>query len=266
MDSREFAAVHMPALEAAEARHNLILAMTARAIEESSDRLRIWSLGGPGACAAQAPDRPIVLGELDKAQCAQLAQEVDALPYPGVVGPGETAIWFVEAAQKAGRSFLAPMPQKIHEIRRAPHYPTRVGSARTVTTADADLFTAWVVAFSQEATPHDPAPKAEELGKAASSGRYMFWTAEDAPVSLAGVVRRTRNGIAIASVYTPPDLRGRGYAGAVTAALVDRARAEGKQFACLYTDLRNPFSNRCYARVGFEPVCDSWFFPVAPSD
>jgi hypothetical protein len=40
---------------------------------------------------------------------------------------------------------------------------------------------------------------------------------------------------------TPPELRGRGYAGSVTAALVERIYAEGKSFACLYTDLRNPF-------------------------
>jgi len=23
--------------------------------------------------------------------------------------------------------------------------------------------------------------------------------------------------------------------------------------ACLYTDLRNPMSNRCYAKIGFKP-------------
>jgi len=42
------------------------------------------------------------------------------------------------------------------------------------------------------------------------------------------------------------------------AAVADRIFAEGKEAACLYTDLRNPFSNRCYARIGFKPVCVSW--------
>jgi predicted GNAT family acetyltransferase len=46
----------------------------------------------------------------------------------------------------------------------------------------------------------------------------------------------------------------------VTAALVERIYAEGKSFACLYTDLRNPFSNRCYAKIGFEPVCAAWHY------
>jgi hypothetical protein len=44
---------------------------------------------------------------------------------------------------------------------------------------------------------------------------------------------------------------------AVTAAVIESVFAEGKTMACLYTDLRNPSSNRCYARIGFRPVCDS---------
>jgi predicted GNAT family acetyltransferase len=72
-----------------------------------------------------------------------------------------------------------------------------------------------------------------------------------------GIVRRTRRGAAIAGVYTPPALRNRGYAAAVTAATVDSVFAEGKTLACLYSNLRNPASNRCYAKIGFKPVCRS---------
>jgi predicted GNAT family acetyltransferase len=97
----------------------------------------------------------------------------------------------------------------------------------------------------------------------AGESRHFFWTVEDEPVSMAGIVRRTRHAAAIASVYTPPELRGRGYAGSVTAAVVERVFAEGKSIGCLYTDLRNPFSNRCYAKIGFKPVCCSWHYPRA---
>jgi predicted GNAT family acetyltransferase len=83
------------------------------------------------------------------------------------------------------------------------------------------------------------------------------------PVSMAGIVRQTRHAAAIAAVYTPPKLRGRGYAGSVTAAVVERVFAEGKAIACLYTDLRNPISNRCYAKIGFKPICPSWHYPRA---
>ena len=42
---------------------------------------------------------------------------------------------------------------------------------------------------------------------------------------------------------------------------MERAYAEGKRIACLYIDLRNPYSNRCYAKIGFEPVCGSLHIP-----
>jgi predicted GNAT family acetyltransferase len=77
---------------------------------------------------------------------------------------------------------------------------------------------------------------------------------------MAGIVRRLRTCAAIAGVYTPPALRGRGYAGSVIAAVVERIYAEGRTTACLYTDLSNLFSNRCYAKIGFKPVCSSFHF------
>jgi predicted GNAT family acetyltransferase len=58
-------------------------------------------------------------------------------------------------------------------------------------------------------------------------------------------------------------LRGRGYAGSVTAAVVEWIFAEGKSASCLYTDLRNPASNRGYAKIGFKPACASWHYPRA---
>ena len=117
-----------------------------------------------------------------------------------------------------------------------------------------------MLAFHDEAEPHDPVPMREELERIASEGNYLFWIDKGQPVSMAGIVRRLKNSAAITGVYTPPALRGRGYAGSVTAATVERIYAEGRGIACLYTDLRNPFSNRCYARIGFKPICGSLHF------
>jgi len=116
------------------------------------------------------------------------------------------------------------------------------------------------MAFAAEATPHDSPPKREAMEQAAARGENFLWVVDGVPVSTAAIVRRTRRGGAINGVYTPPALRNRGYAGAVTAALVERIRAGGKSFACLYVDQRNPASNRCYEKIGFKPVCDAWHY------
>jgi predicted GNAT family acetyltransferase len=77
-------------------------------------------------------------------------------------------------------------------------------------------------------------------------------------------VRETGRTAGISLVYTPPEERGRGYAGAVTAATVEAGYARGKTSASLFTDLRNPVSNRCYEKIGFRPVCDYHAYkPVA---
>lgn len=261
MDFAAFNAYHMPALEWAASRHCLILSLMARAIDENPPgQTRKWSFGEPGACVVQTIGRGLVLGELTREHCCQLAEEVAGTRFVSVLGPNDAPLWFVERAKELGERFLEPIAQRIHALSGSPRYPGAEGLARPVTPQDLDLFAKWYVAFAAEAVPDEDPPGAREIERRAASGDCLFWMAGGVPVSLAGIVRRTRTAAAIALVYTPPELRGRGYAGSVTAAVADKIFAEGRPTACLYTDLANPWSNRCYAKIGFEPVCESWYF------
>jgi hypothetical protein len=67
MQPHDFVEYHLAALEADEARHNLILFILARLVSDASVDIRQWSLGAPGQCAVQWPNRPIVLGDVDEA-------------------------------------------------------------------------------------------------------------------------------------------------------------------------------------------------------
>jgi RimJ/RimL family protein N-acetyltransferase len=261
VDIKGFAQFHTPSLEIDEVRNNLILTILAKAQHNPACIFRAWSLGAPGACAVQNSGRPIVLGELDRQQCCALADQVRDLDFPGVVGSGQTAVWFAERAGALGIDFADPIPQQIHVIRGDPRYPGADGVSRVVASSDEGLVAEWLLEFSREALPHEPEPDRKKIQKASHDGQHMFWTVNNLPVSIAGIVRQTKHGVAIGNVYTPPRFRGQGYAGSVTAALIERAYAGDKLFVCLYTDLRNPFSNRCYAKVGFEPVCASWHYP-----
>jgi predicted GNAT family acetyltransferase len=79
---------------------------------------------------------------------------------------------------------------------------------------------------------------------------------------MAGHTGPTPNGIRVISVYTPPHLRGRGYASACVAALSQRLLDQGRKFCFLFTDLANPTSNHIYQEIGYEPVrdIDQWRF------
>jgi predicted GNAT family acetyltransferase len=56
-------------------------------------------------------------------------------------------------------------------------------------------------------------------------------------------------------VYTPPEHRRQGYAGALTSHVSAEIRSAGNQ-ACLYTNLADPTSNSIYQQVGYRPVAD----------
>jgi RimJ/RimL family protein N-acetyltransferase len=261
MELRDFVEFHRPALERDEVRHNLMLGLLARLLDAEQPDCRLWTLGAPGACAIQTtPHNPIALGELDATQCHALVEQTRDLDYPGVVGVDGIAPLFVERAAERGVKFAESIPELIQALRVPPSYPRVSGAARLVGRDDAELFADWLTAFFQEAVPHDPVPPRDRLETAAAAGNYHFWIVGGEPVAMAGIVRRTRHAAAIAGVYTPPALRNRGYGGAATAAVVDAVFAEGRTAACLYTDLRNPASNRCYAKIGFKPVCRAWHY------
>jgi RimJ/RimL family protein N-acetyltransferase len=260
----DFLEYHRPALERDEVRHNLMLGLLGRLAHTDHSEVRLWTRGGGGECAMQTtPRNAIILGELNEAQCRALADETLGLDYPGVVGCDPAVLWFVERAVECGVRFAEPIPLQIYALRDRPSYPQVLGAARAVRVTDAELFGQWLIAFLKEAAPYDPLPTLDRVQKTAAGGDYRFWIVNGEPVSMAGVVRRTRHGAAIAGVYTPSALRGRGYAGAVTAEVIDCVFAEGRTIACLYADLRNPASNRCYTKIGFKPVCRSWHYPRA---
>ena len=260
MEPTEFAAYHEAALAIDEVRHGVLLGMLMQARQGTLAGFMHWTLGGPGQCAATAARRSLFLGALDKSQCRTLAELTARVDYHGVVGADSTANWLVDRAVEFGLRFRDPIPQQIHSISDTPRYPGTPGRARQVTAQDSTLFIDWMETFHREAVPNDHPQAREELERIAAEGRFTFWIDKDQPVSMAGIVRRLKTSAAITSVYTPPDLRGRGYGGSVTAAVVERIYAEGRKTACLYTDLRNPISNRCYARIGFKPVCASMQF------
>jgi predicted GNAT family acetyltransferase len=135
------------------------------------------------------------------------------------------------------------------------------GRSRDATPADRPLLLDWWRAFALE-VGHGPQGDEPEIARAvdhrltADGAGVLLWE-HDGPVSFAGFGGQTPNGIRIGPVYTPPPLRGRGYASALVADLSARMLSGGRRFCFLYTDASNPASNKIYQRIGYEYVCDS---------
>ncbi|MCC7107574.1 MAG: GNAT family N-acetyltransferase, partial [Chloroflexi bacterium] len=133
------------------------------------------------------------------------------------------------------------------------------GRMRPATPDDLELVAQWNVDFVAEALAGVEAKDLEGARRDAErniAAQTVYLWDDGGLVSLAGVTRPTLHGIAIGPVYTPPALRGRGYASSLVAALSQRLLDEGRSFCTLFTDLANPTSNHIYQAIGYRPVCD----------
>ena len=96
----------------------------------------------------------------------------------------------------------------------------------------------------------------ETVARMLPNDDLVVWERDGEVVSMAAVVRRTPWSSSVAYVYTPPPLRGRGFASAVVAELSQRELDAGQSWCSLFTDAANPTSNHIYTEIGYEPRCD----------
>lgn len=175
---------------------------------------------------------------------------------PAIMGPEPEVRLFAEAwAELRGVRIEPAMEMRVHELAEVRDTTDPPGSARWAEVDDVGLVAEWIEAFGDDARvpTSDPEGKARRL---VGDRALALWIDEARPVSMAGRAGRTPHGARVGPVYTPPELRGRGYATAVTAWVTRRLLETGLRRCFLYTDLANPTSNRIYRRIGYEPVMD----------
>ena len=83
-------------------------------------------------------------------------------------------------------------------------------------------------------------------------GEAFLLEVDGTPVSLCTHNARVRDYVQIGGVWTPPELRGRGYARRVVAGALRVAKREGVTRAVLFTE--NPAARRSYEALGFRRV------------
>ena len=75
--------------------------------------------------------------------------------------------------------------------------------------------------------------------------------------SASGYGGSTPHGIRIGPVFTPPELRGQGYATSLVAEQSRWLLGTGRSLCFLYTDLDNPTSNALYRRIGYRMIAEA---------
>ena len=267
-DAAQFIERTQPFLLRREAEHCLIFGLL--------DGLRSGEQWGPppplmalvenrnevAAVVLMTPPHNLILSWIaDDSTIGAIAVELHArgVAIPGVNSSAEIARKFaLKWLQLSLQRFRVHMAQRIYELTRVTNEVRAAGRLREPTESDEALLREWRAAFSIDAEHMDP----EQAGEAAAqpmpkSRHLMLWDVDGIAVSMAGYAGPTPNGIRVAWVYTPPENRGKGFAGACVAALSKKLLDDGRKFCFLYTDLDNPISNHVYQKIGYEPVTDA---------
>lgn len=250
-----------------EAEHNLLLGLAGRlrtGDHDYEDPIFLATVEDAGellGCAWRTPPwnlgftrMPVEAVPLLAAAASKLYDEI-----PGLHGPREVAEPLAELwSAERGLAARTAMELRIFQLEAVtpPVHPV-AGALRPASDADAALLGDWARRFQDEATPggrRTPDMDAVVARLTRASALYV-WEDGDV-VSMVAAVRPTANGICVNFVYTPPELRRRGYASACVAALSRKLLDAGRRFCFLYTDLANPVSNSIYRKIGYRPVRD----------
>ncbi len=252
-DPHVFRARVEPFLARAEAENNLLLGLldvidnTSLLVELADDA------GAVVAAALRTPPFNLVVSDLPADTILPLVRHLDDCDVPGVVGPA--------SAGELARALSAQrrLPLRVHHTMRvfenrrliAARPPVDGGRLCTASAADLPLVTEWFAAFDRDVGNSAPLP-AERIAARVAHGDVVLWQTSR-PVAMAAISRRTPHGAAVAYVYTPPELRGRGYASACVEGLTAHIFADGR-LAFLFTDVTNPTSNKIYQALGYRPI------------
>ena len=268
-DARSFLDAAGPLMLADEARHNLQLGI-AGTLVTTPDRYpekRFWVVYDRDEVVAAALQTPpfnvLIARPRDDAALAALVAGIGA-EVPGVVAAHPEVDVFTKLWTEAhGLAPLVLREQGVYALEEVQPVPDAPGASRPAARGDLDLLVDWMIAFGDEVLEEDDPGRVEARQgvqhrlTGGDQGGFLLWEDDGGIVSMSGWGAPTPNGIRIGPVYTPPALRGRGYATALVAELSQTLLDGGRRFCFLFTDLANPTSNAIYERIGYVKACEA---------
>ncbi|BEL10058.1 hypothetical protein Q0Z83_082490 [Actinoplanes sichuanensis] len=166
--------------------------------------------------------------------------------------PAFTAAW---TAQHGGTVHTGLQTRLFELAELTPPDPLPPGAARLATPADRALLIDWFRSF-HEYIGEKPNDVEASVDDRMSHGGVALWETDGAPVSMAVYTRPEAGMVRVQYVWTPPEHRRQGFAGAATTAATRNALDAGATDVVLFTDLANPTSNALYPRLGYRPIED----------
>ncbi|MCK0126354.1 GNAT family N-acetyltransferase [Gelidibacter sp. F2691] len=210
----------------------------------------VFGMSNAGFVMSQAPDA-------GQSHWDALAAKVTGRQLVGITGEAHQ----VEAAKRAlgvtGSDWALESPEPLYRLPLSDLLiPNTPGTIRAPIEADRDLIFTWTRAYSAELHMSSPERLDEEAkgrtDRALATGDVRILEIGGQPVAMTAINARLPEMIQIGGVYTPPELRGNGYARRVVALHLAQERNKGVATAILFAS--GPAACRAYEAIGFQCI------------
>ncbi|MCB9035327.1 MAG: GNAT family N-acetyltransferase [Lewinellaceae bacterium] len=272
-DASSFLEENLSLLEQEEAANNLILGIAlgikqGASVYEKAHFLGVRKGGRSIFCALQTPPRNLLIyGPSEYSSgCASIVYDYvvqEGIAVPGFIGPKDVVEPFAGSwSMLAGCAWAVKQAMGVFQLKEVIPPLYSGGNLRKAGFEDKALAFRWMHAFYIEALGEaDEAFCRQLVDRHLERGELFLWEDQE-PASMAAATRRTRHGITVNAVYTPPEHRGKGYASNCVAQLSRQLLESGYEFCALFTNLSNPTSNKIYQAIGYQKVGE--FVEVRP--
>lgn len=199
------------------------------------------------------------------AQAAAEAIATQDVVLPGIEGEARSAAAFSGHWTQLRRNGARPvLGMRVLQLFRLTLPVGIPGRLRVATGADMSLVQEWASAFMRDVD--EPAPPEDMVARRVQQGQLALWEVDDSPVCMSGRSADVAGVVRIGPVYTPPEHRRQGYAGACVGEH-SREAVEMGLTCMLYTDLHNPTSNSVYRSLGYSAVSENvrYVFETPPN-
>lgn len=203
------------------------------------------------------PSAPAGLAEL-----ADVIEQEANRSIAGFVGDRAQVDWLAE--RFGCRAFRMDSPERLYALSLTELIePGLLGDSaiecRPATMADRDQLVAWRVDYDVELMGTERSDQARQkaethVGKDIQNGVCFVLTRSGTPVAMSCFNAALDSVVQIGGVFTPEAERGKGYARAVVAGSLLRARDRGVGRSILFTGFDNRAAQRAYEALGYRPV------------
>jgi hypothetical protein len=207
-------------------------------------------------CAIRPPPDQLELTELPEGTVESLVEGV-AAAYPDLAaaaGPERTALEFARAwtAARGGRWHVRHR-WRLHVLHDVVAPRPASGQWRPASDADWPALRDWAPRYGREVNSRVDVTAL--FSRMLRRGSLYVWD-DGGPACVVAVSGCTPNGARISAVYTPDELRNRGYASNAVAATSRSLLESGRRFCVLFADLDHVTPLRIYQAIGYRPLRD----------